>query len=166
MYRPSHYNIHNESLEKFCNLFNECPEYEHIKMYPITEETFIDDGYFLNTHTGEKIGFDWEYRANYFQNGKFSFDTLGQYERKIIKPSIDISLQCDSTQTAIAVAWHNDFYIEPQVRIRLETDYSEKENGKTRYTKKFKIFMYEDMITFKKMINKAFNTGNKNSSVF
>ena len=166
MYRPSHYNIHNESLEKFSKLFNQSPVLTHIIMCPITEETFIDDGYFLNTETGERIGFDWEYRANYFKNGKFNFDSLRQYERKILKPSIQISLQCDSTQTAVAAAWHNDFYIEPQVRIKLETDYAEKENGKTRYTKKFKIYMYEDIANFKNMICKAFITGNKNSSVF
>jgi len=63
------------------------------------------------------------------------FSTLGQYEGKFIKPSIQLSIQCDSTETAIAVAWHEDFKKENKIKLTLDTDYSEKQFGTVRYTR-------------------------------
>ena len=106
----------------------------------------------------KKFSFDWEYRDKYFSNGHFVFDTLGQYERKIIKPSIQLSIQCDSTATSIAVAWHNDFKKENKIKLTLDTDYNQKQFGAVRYTHAFKIYMYEDISDFKEMIQRAFNS--------
>ena len=55
--------------------------------------------------------------------------SLGQYERKLRKPSIQIALQCDSTETGIAVGWHEDWLQEERERRALRTDSSWKENG-------------------------------------
>lgn len=164
MYRASMYDKHDTSMEKFVKLFNNSLSYPNLKIEPITEETFIDDGNIVDEKTKQSVGFDWEYRDRYFSNGVFSFDTLGQYERKIIKPSIKLSLQCDSTETAVAVAWHEDWRLEDIVKLNLATD-SKDQLGKVRYTKHFKIYFYENIAELKKMINRAFEQKqfNKNS---
>ena len=165
MYKPSLYNKHDQTLNEFADKFNSCTACQNLKMYPITEETFIDDGEIVDENTGKRFSFDWEYRDKYFSNGRFAFDTLGQYERKIIKPSIQLSIQCDSTATAIAVAWHEDFKKENKIMLSLDTDYSKKQFGAVRYTHAFKIYMYSEIDDFKEMIQRAFNTA-YNCSVF
>jgi len=165
MYRPSFYNKHDETMNSFAKLFNECKECSNLKMVPITKETFIDDGEIIDEKTGKRFSFDWEYRDKYFSNGIFKFDTLGQYERKIVKPSIQLSIQCDSTATAIAVAWHEDFKKENKIKLSLATDYSKKQYGAVRYTHAFKVYFYKDIVEFKKMIQRAFDTV-LDSSVF
>lgn len=135
-------------------------------MRPNPEETYDNDGEFVNVRTGEKIGFDWEYRDKYFENCKFRYNSLGQYERKLRKPSIQISLQCDSTETGVAVGWHQDWLIEKKEHIELSTDYSVKEKGTTRYTTKFKIYPYENIGEFKKMIAYAMEHKIYSSEVF
>lgn len=165
MYRPSLYSKHDETMNSFSELFNNCEVCKNLVMRPITEETFIDDGEFIDTNTGRRFSFDWEYRDRYFSNGVFKFDTLGQYERKIVKPSIQLSIQCDSTATAIAVAWHEDFKRENKTKLSLATDYRKKQYGAVRYTHKFKVYFYKDIVEFKKMIQRAFDTV-LDSSVF
>lgn len=135
-------------------------------MCPIDDETFIDDGEFIDDESGNKFSFDWEYRPKYFESGVFMFDSLGQYERKIIKPSIQLSIQCDSNFTAIAVAWHEDFKKENVRLISLDTDYKYDQLGKIRYTKKFKIYPFTQMNNFKEMINRSLSTGVMNSTIF
>ena len=116
--------------------------------------------------TGTFVGFDWEYREKYFSNCQFQFDSLGQYERKLIKPSIQLAIQCDSTETGIAIGWHFDWLNENQKNLNLATDSSEKQYGTVRYTKKYKIYDYENIIEFKAMLNRAFSTGKFSSESF
>lgn len=157
MFKPSLYEKHDQTLREFADKFNSCTVCPNLKIYPITEETFIDDGEIVDEITGKRFAFDWEYRDKYFSNGVFKFETLGQYERKIIKPSIQLSIQCDSTVTAIAVAWHDDFKKENKINLSLETDYSKKQFGTVRYTHAFKIYMFSEISKFKEMIQRAFN---------
>jgi hypothetical protein len=124
-------------------------------MRPNEDETFDNDGYFIDTNTGRKIGFDWEYRDKYFTNCKLKYSTLGQYERKLRKPSIQLAIQCDSTETGIAVGWHEDWLKEEVEHRDLSTDFVAKEKGTTRYTKEFKIYSYENIDSFKEMVAKA-----------
>lgn len=161
MYRPSMYGIHNESMNNYVKLFNECVVCSHIVMKPKDTEDFQCDGYFINTSTGQKIGYDWEYRDKYFSNGRFAFKKLGQYERKIQHEDIEICLQSDSTQTAVAVAWHDDFRNETVLDRELSTDYQRKQNGNTRETSKFWIIMNTDVGHLKEILEKAFRTGGR-----
>lgn len=165
MYRPSMYSIHDKSLNKFADIFNNCNDFKHITIKPIDEETYDNDGIIINNNTGESFGFDWEYRDKYFSNCKFSFDSLGQYERKLRKPSIELSLQCDSTQTGVAVAWHQDWLKENKITRNLSTD-TVDEMGTVRYTKSFKIFSYENISELKQVIDNAFKTGELNKTDF
>lgn len=165
MYRGSKYKISEESLKRFSELFNGENEFKHIKIYPIKEETFIDDGYIKDDLTGQKIGFDWEIRDKYFKNGVFRFETLGQYERKIAKPSIELSLQCDKNETAVLVAWHQDWKNENIEIMRLSTD-NQDQIGKVRFTKYFKVYNYENISELKAMINRAFQNCKFDHSIF
>ena len=123
-------------------------------MKPNDEETYGNDGYFIHSN-GQKIGYDWEYRDRYFSNCRLQFDTLGQYERKLSKDCIQIAIQCDSTETGIAVGWHEDWLVEAKENRSLATDFERKEQGNTRYTHKYKIFSYEEVDNFKRMISTA-----------
>ena len=159
MYRPSRYGVHDETLARFQELFYSCPISPYISMHVNQRETYRDDGQFVDERSGRQIGLDWEYRDRYFKNCRLQFDTLGQYERKLEKPEIQISLQCDETETGIAVGWHYDWLREPAARRSLRTDYAQRENGGTRYTKKFKIYSYSDIGKFKRMLDYALATG-------
>lgn len=165
MYRGSQYKLSGDSLKNFADTFNAESDFRHIKIYPIEEETFIDDGIIKNELTGQTIGFDWEIRDKYFKDGKFSFSTLGQFERKIIKPSIELSLQCDKNETAVIVGWHEDWKKEVLKMVRLSTD-NEDQRGGIRYTKHFKVYSYENMSELKAMLDRAFQQGKFNHSVF
>lgn len=154
MYRPSMYNKHDESMYAFAELFNNCKVCNDVIMKPNDEETYGNDGYFIHSN-GQKIGYDWEYRDRYFSNCRLQFDTLGQYERKLSKDCIQIAIQCDSTETGIAVGWHEDWLVEAKENRSLATDFERKEQGNTRYTHKYKIFSYEEVDNFKRMISTA-----------
>ena len=165
MYRPSLYNKSDESLKKFAELFNENKDYPNLKFIPNKIETYDNDGIITDSNTGKSIGFDWEYRERYFENCKFYFDSLGQYERKIIKPSIQLAIQCDSTETGIAIGWHEAWIKENKIQLNLATD-GKKQFGTVRYTKNFKIYSYKGISQFKAMLNKAFEKSQFNHEAF
>lgn len=166
MQRPTFYSKHNISLENFAKLFNGERNYPLLKIEPIQEETFRDDGFIIDLNTGKKIGFDWEIRDRYFANCKFKLPTLRQFERKILKPEIEISIQCDSTETGIIVAWHEDFKNGNSFIQASRTDYSYKEKAKVRETYNFKVYSYEDISDFKEMLSRAFNNNQYNHNSF
>lgn len=154
MYRPSMYPIHYESLERFSKIFNESSEHSNLRMILSEKDEFTNDGVILDEESGKTIGFAWQYRDKYFANCRFRFETLGQYERKLFNPTISISIQCDSTETGIIVAWHEDWFKENRITRPLETD-SDDEIGTVRYTKNYRIYSYLNISEFKKMIDNA-----------
>lgn len=166
MYRPSMYDKHDKTMLNFAERFNRSPICKNIEMRPHPVETFDNDGIFIDVNTNRSIGYDWEYRDRYFSNCKFVFDSLGQYERKLRKSSIQIALQCDSTETGIAVGWHEDWLQEEKERRALRTDSSWKENGTTRYTTRFKIYSFEQIDSFKNMIACAMRLQVYSSKIF
>ena len=167
MCKKSLYNEHNESLKDFSKLFNFNKSYPHLRLIPNRTETYTNDGIIYNELTGTFIGFDWEYRDEDFANCQFQSDGLGQCERKLAKPSIQLAIKCNRTETEIAIGWRSDWLAEKQENLNLATDSSEKQYGAVRYTKKFKIYVYyENMTEFKAMLNKAFSTGKFSSESF
>ena len=165
MYRSSLYQKSDETLKNFSRIFNMDKTYPHLRFIPNQTETYDNDGIIYNELTGTFIGFDWEYRERYFENCKFYFDSLGQYERKIIKPSIQLAIQCDSTETGIAIGWHEDWIKENKIQLNLATD-GKKQFGTVRYTKNFKIYSYKGISQFKAMLNKAFEKSQFNHEAF
>lgn len=166
MYRSSLYQKSDETLKNFSKIFNTDKNYPHLHFIPNRTETYDNDGIIYNELTGTFIGFDWEYRERYFSNCNFQFNTLGQYERKLIKPSIQLAIQCDATETGIAVGWHEDWLKENQINLNLLTDTPQKQYGTVRYTKKFKVYSYENLEKFKEMLDNAFNNSKFNSESF
>lgn len=157
MYRPSQYNKSQASLEFFANHFNALPYLQNIRWICIAEESFDNDGYFVDLASGQMIGFDWEIRDDgSFEDGVFRYKTLGQYERKIKKSSIQLSVQCDSTFTTVMVAWHDDFKKEPVQNVPCKTDNGVQSSAQERYTDKFRIYSFSDMRQLKDMLAYAF----------
>lgn len=105
MYFPSTYNEHNQSLKRFINTFNEYSQQRGgrftIKM---KEEDFHSDGFIIDSKTKKEIVFDWEKRHSYYITYGFPFDTFGQFERKIKKSGIDMSIQCSKNENAFCIA--------------------------------------------------------------
>lgn len=159
------YDKHNESLERFKALFNNCNLNDEIKMKVYKKETYESDGEIIDNKTQKSIHFDWEYREKYFKNCKFAFNTLGQYERKLIKPVIDISIQCDSTETGVVVGWHEDWLKENKTNLNLSTDSSDQ-YGTVRYTSNFKVYSYKNISDLKAMLRRAFDKNTFNHEVF
>lgn len=166
MYRPSTYDKSQISLMYFADIFNACPVEANIRWEYIRTETYDNDGCFLDIETGRTFGFDWEIRDKYFANGVFSFSDLRQFERKLQKPSIKLSLQGDSTCTAILAAWHEDFLKGDRIPVSLSTDYAQNQTTYTRATKEFKVYKLEDMPEFKKMIARSLRSEAYNHTVF
>ncbi len=166
MKRPSMYQKHEESLSRFVDLFNNTRDNYPVIMQIYQTENFRDDGVIVDSKTGKRITFDWEIRDKYFSRGKFKFSTLGQFERKIKKDEIGLSLQCDKEQTAVLVAWHQDWLKEKPQPVSLKTDSRNKEKGMVRMTRHFKIYPYANMVAFRAMIYRALRTGRYDHRVF
>ena len=166
LYRPSLYDKHDETMNRFAEMFNRLEIYRNIIMRPNPVETFDNDGVFIDIETNRSIGYDWEYRDRYFAYCKLAFESLGQYERKIKKPSIQLSLQCDSTVTGVAVGWHEDWLNEEREKRSLKTDYSKKEKGTLRYTTNFRIYSFEELDSFKHMVATAMRLQLYSSKIF
>lgn len=166
MKRPSMYQRHEDSLAKFVDLFNNCRDGLPLVMQVYQVENFRDDGIIVNTRTGKRIVFDWEIRDKYFNRGTFQFKELRQFERKIKKDEIGLSLQCDREETAVLVAWHNDFLKNDPLEVKLSTDYQWNEHNLVRATRAFKIYQYSEIKEFRRMLNRSLSDTRFDSSVF
>lgn len=167
MYRGSQYYISQASLEFFANAFNALDIHKNIRWEYIRDESYKNDGYFINIETGETFGFDWEIRDDYFTSDTFPFKTFGQFERKMDpSKSIKLSIQCNKPCSCIAVGWHEDFEVQPTQAMALATDTAQKENGTTRYTEHFRLFKYTELAAFKELIKRAFETNTYNHTIF
>lgn len=135
-------------------------------MQPSTTENFREDGEIFHSVTGQKILYDFEKRNSYYDAyGKFKFSTFGQFERKIQKPEIALSIQCSKNQDGFIIAWHADYQKEKIVYLHSKTASGTENTGK-RFTKDFIEIRYSEMSLFYKMLAKAFTTKNFNASCF
>ena len=100
-------------------------------------ENFRDDGFFIFEFNKNKIYFDFEKRFRYYPSyQKFQFNELGQFERKIKKSEILLSIQCSLDETGFVFAWHEDFLCEKIQNVKSITKTGFENNGK-RFTKSF-----------------------------
>jgi len=152
------YPHHESSLRSFTEVFNAQKDGLSLVMQIYQTENYRDDGVIVDTRTGKRITFDWEKRDRYFKSGKFRFSTLWQFERKIKKDEIGLSLQCDSDETAVLVAWHRDWLKEPIKTRRLLTDSPGKETAQVRETSHFTIYCYSEIRKFRTMLARALTT--------
>ena len=158
MYRPSKYYISQASLEFFAKRFNESPNHRNLEWRYINEESFVNDGYFIDVGTGKSLGYDWEIRDNYFENGRFKFPTIRQFDRKMQKDSIKLSIQGDRDCMAFIAVWHDDLRKGKRLEQPSKTDYGHQD-AIVWETNQFRIYQLKDIAKFKDMIDYALNKG-------
>jgi len=166
MYHPGKYSSHNESLKRFIEAFNRASERlgGRFVMEMRREENFRDDGVIRDRRTGKEVIFDWEKRHSYYERCGFPFKTFGQFERKIQKEEIELSIQCSKDERCFCIAWHEDFKKEEVRRVPTKKEDGTSENTGKRYTKKFLELRYTEMDKFYRILERAFDTGNFNST--
>lgn len=168
MYHPDKYILHNKALDTFCRRFNEIADkYGNIiKMAPSAKENFREDGEITFTPTNQQILYDFEKRFSYYDSfQKFQFDTFGQFERKIAKPEIRLSIQCSKQENGFIIAWHEDYLREKIEYISSKTATGIEKTGK-RFTRHYLELPYTSMDIFHQILFKAFAQNQFNASSF
>ena len=109
--------------------------------------------------------------------GRF-FSALGEVEELIRSEGFELihshgsrgnlagALLARRTHLPVVSTVHSDWKLEEQQHLDLRTDYEEKEKGTTRYTNKFKIYSYEKIGDFKRMIAAALEFQIYSSEIF
>lgn len=154
MYHPTKYQAHNDSLDNFLSKFNSVAEEKgnNLKMEVREQENFRDDGFIISNENGKSIVFDWEKRFSYYNTYGFPFKTFGQFERKIQKEEIELSIQCSKDESAFCFAWHEDFLKEKIQYIRSVTGDGRYENTGKRFTEAFVELKYGELDVFHDII--------------
>lgn len=140
MYHPNKYKEHDDSLNRLIKAFNEVAIKmgNEVQMYFQEQENFRDDGGIVYIETGQKILYDFEKRHNYYDTCKgLKFSTLGQFERKIAKEEIKLSIQSCSDESCLVIAWHEDYKSESKEFINSATENGENEKNAKRFTRDF-----------------------------
>lgn len=168
MYHPGKYDEHNKSLKRFVDKFNKVEEEisSDIVMEIHKHENFIDDAIIIDKKTDKKLSFDWEKRNTHYTDYGFPFKDFGQFERKIKKPKIELSIQCCKSENGFCIAWHSDFKKEKIKNIGSVTEKGDKEFNGKRFTKKFMELNYAEMEKFHKILRKAFDEDALNCESF
>ena len=159
MYKPSTYENHNETEREFSKLFNSISIYKNIVMNPNSDETYDDDGMFIDTETNQTLRYDWSFhKTNIFANCKYKNDEFSVFNRKFDEDqhqNIQMFIQRDKTNTGIAAAWFDDCYngnITENREIGTDTG---TQITKFRTTNNFRIYSLENIEFFKSMIAHA-----------
>lgn len=168
MYHPSKYKEHNQSLKRFVEKFNEVGLGidSKIKMIVREYENYIDDAIIYDELTQQAFAIDWEKRHSYYETCGFPFETFGQFERKISKEEIKLSIQCSKDERCCCIAWHEDFKKESAENVNSVTESGIKENTPKRFTDKFIEIKYDELYKFHEILRKAFDQKKFNHEVF
>jgi len=135
-------------------------------MHPSATENFREDGEIVFSSGNRKILYDFEKRFSYYDNyGCFKFDSFGQFERKIQKPEISLSIQCSKNENGFIIAWHEDYKNEDIIYLNSKTANGLEKTGK-RFTKKFKELRYTEMQIFYQVLLNAFTKNSFNATSF
>lgn len=168
LYHPDKYKKHNQALKTFVDGFNAIASSKgsEIEMYIQNIENFRDDGGILFKKDNIQILYDFEKRFKYYDScGNFVFYSLGQFERKIRKEEIKLSMQCSTDEKCFLIAWHDDYVKEEKKKIGSATADGSKEYDGKRFTKDFIELSYDQFDKFYDILLYAFknNSFNKNS---
>jgi hypothetical protein len=158
MYHPQKYTAHNEALGRFCHAFNTmaATQAQPVSMEPSAYENFRDDGKITHHLSGKVILYDFEKRNSYYNCCGFPFKEFGQFERKIDKPEILLSIQSCRDEQCFCIAWHEDFKKEEIRYIGSATGSGRKEHSGKRFTLKFRELRYSEMDIFYEILLRAF----------
>ncbi len=168
MYRKSAYNKSQETLLQFASMLNSVEEYPNLYCCPIIAETMLNDGCFVDVGAGKLFAFDWEIRRNLksFKPGDFRYSTLTEFERKFdSKKNTQLFIQCDSMEQYIAVAWREDFMKSAVTSKNVACD-DGFQNTNFLETDQFKIYAISNIVEFKEMLYRAFQSLTFNHDAF
>lgn len=129
-------------------------------------ENFREDGKIICLSVNQYLLYDFEKRDRYYDSCGFRFKDFGQFERKIQKPEIALSIQCSKDEKCFCIAWHEDFKKEEIKYIGSATASGKKEYTGKRFTKAFREMNYNEMNIFYHILLKAFTTKKLNASCF
>lgn len=165
MYHSDLYNEHNESLDRFIKLFNSA-EPKNLLMIRKPVEDYKHDGLLINLETGHNFGFDWtKSQHTLFNQSNFIYKYLGCINTKLNTKSSQLFITTDCNEQQIAIAWRNDFLQEPINYFSCIYD-GQEIFRKIRYTDKYKIYTYNNIKSFKEMINNALLLNKFNHTIF
>ncbi|NPA63433.1 MAG: hypothetical protein GXO16_00510 [Epsilonproteobacteria bacterium] len=139
MYYPTRYSEHNKALDNLTKAFNNIAKKLGGEVYMQTNpiENYYDDGRIVHRPTQKSFLFDFEKRFEYYPEcGSFGFSSLGQFERKIEKKQIKLSIQSSTNEKCYILAWHKDYYKEKRYAIPSKTQDAQEKKFK-RFTKHF-----------------------------
>lgn len=169
MYYPKKYEEHNTALKNLIDMFNKTAKKLGglIEMYFQEQENYRDDGGVIYKATNEKLLYDFEKRHQHYEScQQFAYPSLGQFERKIKKKEIKLSIQCSSDETCLLLAWHNDYQKEKAENIKSSTEDGEGETNSKRFTTDFIEINYKDMDVLYDIFLSAFQRKTFDKSVF
>ncbi len=169
MYHSSKYEEHDKALNYLINEFNKVSLSlgNEVEMYFQKEENFRDDGGVIHTRTQQKFLYDFEKRHNYYDScNKLKFSTLGQFERKIQKDEIKLSIQSCSDESCFVLAWHEDYIKEDKAYINSATQDGVGEQNAKRFTKDFVEISYAQLDVLYYIFKDAFEYNNFNKKSF
>ena len=170
------YPTHEETLARFMTRFNNvlyegCDlEFYNLCMLRLRKDSYKNDGTFVQIDADKCCGYDWQCRhTGYDTLGAFEYAKwgLGQYNTKLVKPSIKISLQISRDETGLLVAWHSDYEKVVDVKLSSETKKNRTEKvGNTYFFTEFDIRTDEGVLAFKKMIYDAIREQKFDHTIF
>ena len=172
MHYAHRYTEHNESLARFAAKFNSIGD-KDIQLKINEVENYYDDASFIYGFGDDAVSFkmDWQKRyEHYFRFKGFRFKDLWQWDRKMKKPEIFLSMQCSTDETGLLVAWHEDF--SPDKMRKSKTEKNGVEGWEWQLTHITYNFMEyntnteEGIIQIKNMIKRAFESRQFNFRAF
>ncbi|WP_418178993.1 hypothetical protein ACNSOO_08705 [Aliarcobacter lanthieri] len=169
MYYPNKYEEHNIAQRKLIEIFNQTANKlgSEVEMYFQEHENFRDDGGIIYKSTGEKILYDFEKRHTYYNTYKnFRFTELGQFERKIQKNEIKLSVQISTDESGLILAWHEDYVRKNVNYIKSKTEDGKGEINGKRFTSDFIEISYKNIEIFYHILVKAFKEKKFNKESF
>ena len=161
MYYSERYQEHNKALDRFVSVFNKNSNLNNydLSMFVQKIENFRDDGW-IKFPDSSSVKYDFEKRFTYYPSyDEFQFKDLGQFERKIAKKEILLSIQSSSDETGFLFAFHSDFLREEKKFISSKTSTGYEKTAK-RFTKNFLEISYKDMAVFQKMLLNCYESKN------
>lgn len=167
MYHAELYDTHNSSMEDFITLFNNSNTEKNLVMIANREETYKHDGLFIDLESGRTFGYDWtRSKSKIFRNGGLIYERLACIESKLKIPSSKLLITSDITESAVAVAWHDDFMKEQVDSFLFTAAGGETIKRQIRYTKNFRTYSYGNIAGFKLIIKRALDTQTYNQKIF
>ena len=169
---PGGYKPHNDSLEYFAERFNNIviDDLANVVIVLIRKETYKNDGSIIALDKGLAMGLDWEQRQKYYPTyGQFEKKQwgLGQFNTKLVKDEIHISMQCSTDETGLLVGFHQDFKRLANVDLPSESKKNRTElMSNTQHYREFDISTDEGILEFKKMVARAFKLKEYNHIAF